>query len=146
MRICCYGSLAIFIVKNERKVPKRISLCILSSGSIFLFTFWKKATRIQNILNHSVWHFSHTWDYKVSWWTKQHILILARIEYLESHYLHSCPTLISTEENTGCFLCQKADPIKKCSKSHSRCKGKLFCDKNCEMSFHKSEKTKVLNL
>jgi len=54
--------------------------------------------------------------------------------------------LNSTEnsENTGCFLCQKPDPVKKCSKSHSRCKGKLFCDKNCEMSLHKSEKTKLL--
>ena len=55
--------------------------------------------------------------------------------------------LNSTEnaENTGCFLCQKPDPVKKCSKSHSRCKGKLFCNKNCELSFHKSEKTKVIN-
>ena len=55
--------------------------------------------------------------------------------------------LNSTEnaEITGCFLCQKLDPVKKCSKSHSRCKGKLFCDKNCELSFHKSEKTKVLD-
>ena len=52
--------------------------------------------------------------------------------------------LISTEEKTGCFLCQNPDPIKKCSKSHSRCKGKLFCNKNCELSFHKSEKTKVM--
>ena len=51
--------------------------------------------------------------------------------------------LISTEEKTGCFLCQNPDPIKKCSKSHSRCKGKLFCNKNCELSFHKSEKAKV---
>ena len=51
--------------------------------------------------------------------------------------------LISTEEKTGCFLCQNPDPIKKCSKSHSRCKGNFFCDKNCELSFHKSEKTKV---
>ena len=48
-------------------------------------------------------------------------------------------------ENTGCFLCQKPDPVKKCSKSHSRCKGNFFCDKNCELSFHKSEKTKVLH-
>ena len=48
-------------------------------------------------------------------------------------------------ENTGCFLCQKPDPVKKCSKSHSRCKGNFFCDKNCELSFHKSEKTKVLD-
>merc|ERR1712203_154082 len=53
-------------------------------------------------------------------------------------------TLISTEEKTGCFLCQNPDPIKKFSKSHSRCKGKLFCNKNCELSFHKSEKTKAL--
>ena len=48
-------------------------------------------------------------------------------------------------ENTQCFLCQKPDPVKKCSKSHSRCKGNFFCDKNCELSFHKSEKTKVLD-
>ena len=55
--------------------------------------------------------------------------------------------LNSTEyvENTGCFLCQKPDPVKKCSKSHSRCKGKLFCDKNCERSRHKSETAKVCN-
>merc|ERR1712088_323157 len=52
--------------------------------------------------------------------------------------------LITTEEKTGCFLCQNPDPIKKCSKSHSRCKGKLFCNKNCELSFHKSEKAKAL--
>ena len=48
--------------------------------------------------------------------------------------------LISTEEKTGCFLCQIPDPIKKCSKSHSRCKGRLFCDKNCELSLHSAEK------
>ena len=41
-----------------------------------LFTFWKKfvnkknATRIQNILTHSVWHFSYICDYKDSWWNK----------------------------------------------------------------------------
>ena len=41
-----------------------------------LFTFWKNfvnkknATRIQNILTHSVWHFSYICDYKGSWWTK----------------------------------------------------------------------------
>ena len=32
-------------------------------------------------------------------------------------------------ENAGCVFCQKPNPSKKCSKSHSRCKGKLFCDK-----------------
>ncbi len=51
---------------------------------------------------------------------------------------------LNSAENAGCFFCQKPDPVKKCSKSHSRCKGKLFCDKNCELSLHKSEKTKVL--
>ena len=37
-----------------------------------LFTYWKTkyATRIQNILTHSVWHFSYICDYKGSWWTK----------------------------------------------------------------------------
>ena len=39
-----------------------------------------------------------------------------------------------------CELCRAENPIKKCSKSHSRCKGKLFCNKNCEFGFHKREK------
>ena len=39
-----------------------------------------------------------------------------------------------------CGFCQKPNPAKKCSKSHSRCKGILFCDKNCEMSSHKKQK------
>ena len=47
-----------------------------------LFTFWKNfenkknATRIQNILTHSVWHFSYIWDYKGE--PKQQNLISAR--------------------------------------------------------------------
>jgi hypothetical protein len=36
-----------------------------------------------------------------------------------------------------CAHCQKSEPVKKCSKSHSRCKGKLFCDKICETQSHK---------
>merc|ERR1712154_585259 len=51
---------------------------------------------------------------------------------------------LNSSEGMGCALCQKPNPVKKCSKSHSRCKGKLFCDKNCEMSSHKEEKTKAL--
>merc|ERR1739840_37652 len=51
---------------------------------------------------------------------------------------------LNSTEGMGCALCQKPNPVKKCSKSHSRCKGKLFCDKNCEMSSHKEEKTKAL--
>ena len=33
-----------------------------------MFTFWKKATRIQNIFTHSVWHCSYICNY--SQWTK----------------------------------------------------------------------------
>ena len=36
-----------------------------------------------------------------------------------------------------CDLCGAENPTKKCSKSHSRCKGKLFCNKNCEKTFCK---------
>ena len=41
-----------------------------------------------------------------------------------------------------CYHCRKPnlDPGKKCAKSHSRCKGRLFCDKNCEKIFHFQEK------
>ena len=39
-----------------------------------------------------------------------------------------------------CGFCQKLNPVKKCSKSHSRCKGILFCNKNCEISSHKKQK------
>ena len=39
-----------------------------------------------------------------------------------------------------CGFCQKSNPVKKCSKSHSRCKGILFCNKNCEISSHKKQK------
>ena len=39
-----------------------------------------------------------------------------------------------------CGFCQEPNPAKKCSKSHSRCKGILFCNKNCEISSHKKQK------
>ena len=44
-----------------------------------------------------------------------------------------------------CGFCQKPNPVKKCSKSHSRCKGILFCNKNCEMSSHKKPKEEDQN-
>merc|ERR1712080_83281 len=53
---------------------------------------------------------------------------------------------LNSTENIGCVFCQKPNPAKKCSKSHSRCKGKLYCDKNCEMSSHKEEKNKARQL
>ena len=39
-----------------------------------------------------------------------------------------------------CGLCQAPNPVKKCSKSHSRCKGILFCNKDCEKQFCKKQK------
>ena len=37
-------------------------------------------------------------------------------------------------------MCQAPNPVKKCSKSHSRCKGILFCNKDCEKQFCKKQK------
>ena len=50
---------------------------------------------------------------------------------------------VSTDIKSGCSFCQEPDPVKKCSKNHWKCKGKLFCRRNtvkhCELSFHKME-------
>ena len=63
--------------------------CKCKKNAFFCLHFEKKATRIQNILIHSVWHFFYICDYKDR-------LISARKESLESRYLHSCTTLIPT--------------------------------------------------
>ena len=39
-----------------------------------------------------------------------------------------------------CGFCQEPNPAKKCSKSHSRCKGILFCNKNCDINSHRKQK------
>ena len=46
------------------------------------------------------------------------------------------------DSDNSCHHCKKPnlDPGKKCAKSHSRCKGRIFCDKNCEKEFHCQEK------
>ena len=46
------------------------------------------------------------------------------------------------DSDNSCHHCKKPNlaPGKKCSKSHSRCKGRIFCDKNCEKEFHCQEK------
>ena len=44
-----------------------------------------------------------------------------------------------------CGFCQKPDPVKKCSKSHSRCKGILFCNKNCDINSHRKQKEEEEN-
>ena len=45
------------------------------------------------------------------------------------------------DSDTSCHHCKKTNlaPGKKCAKSHSRCKGRIFCDKNCEKEFHHQE-------
>ena len=49
------------------------------------------------------------------------------------------------DSDNSCHHCKKPnlDPGKKCAKSHSRCKGRIFCDKNCEKEFHCQEKTSL---
>ena len=46
------------------------------------------------------------------------------------------------DSDNSCHHCKKTNlaPGKKCAKSHSRCKGRIFCDKNCEKVFHCQEK------
>ena len=49
---------------------------------------------------------------------------------------------MDSELEDSCYHCRKPNlaPGKKCAKSHSRCKGRLFCDKNCEKECHFQEK------
>ena len=66
---------------------------------------------------------------------------------------NSNPNVERAKEDTqsACASCQKPEPVEICLKSldipvltvHSNCKGKLFCDMNCNISYHKSEIRKV---
>lgn len=40
-----------------------------------------------------------------------------------------------------CGYCGKKNPTKRCSKRHTRCMTKMFCDKTCETSGHKKVTT-----
>ena len=37
----------------------------------------------------------------------------------------------------GCSYCNRSNPSKRCSKRHTKCLKKLFCDKVCEQAAHK---------
>ena len=54
---------------------------------------------------------------------------------------------MDSELENSCYHCRKTNlaPGKKCAKSHTRCKGRLFCDKNCEKEFHFQEKNAAAN-
>ena len=64
---------------------------------------------------------------------------------------NSNPNVERAQQDTQCSVCQAPDPVEKCLKSldtpvlkvHSNCKDKLFCNMNCNISYHKSEIKKV---
>ena len=59
-----------------------------------LFCFEKKATRIQNILTHSVWHFLTFVNIKIVGEPKRHTLILATNEVIESRCVQPYNSLV----------------------------------------------------
>ena len=66
---------------------------------------------------------------------------------------NSDPNVERAKQDTqsACASCQKPEPVEICLKSldipvltvHSKCKGKLFCNMDCNISYHKSEIKKV---
>ena len=69
---------------------------------LIYFEFWKKnfclhfekrLPEFKIYSTSSVRHVSYIFDYKYSQWSKQQILISASIVFLETHYLHSRPTM-----------------------------------------------------
>ena len=49
-------------------------------------------------------------------------------------YFFQC---ILDENSDGCSYCNRSNPSKRCSKRHTKCLKKLFCDKVCEQAAHK---------
>ena len=47
---------------------------------------------------------------------------------------------MESETNHNCNFCEKPNALKKCGKSHTRCKQIRFCNKNCETSAHSKER------
>ena len=47
---------------------------------------------------------------------------------------------MESETNHNCNFCKKPNALKKCGKSHTRCKTIRFCNKNCETSAHSKER------
>ena len=49
----------------------------------------------------------------------------------------------SDEEIKKCAYCERPGPVYKCDKNHSKCDGKLFCDRKCNESAHRELKYKA---
>ena len=49
----------------------------------------------------------------------------------------------SDEEIKKCAYCETPGPVYKCGKNHSKCNGKLFCDRKCNKSAHRQDKYKA---
>ena len=49
----------------------------------------------------------------------------------------------SDEEIKKCAACERPGPVYKCGKNHSKCNGKLFCDRKCNKSAHREVKYKA---
>ena len=47
---------------------------------------------------------------------------------------------MESETNHNCNFCENPNALKKCGKSHTRCKPIRFCNKNCETSAHSKER------
>ena len=50
----------------------------------------------------------------------------------------------SDEEIKKCAYCERPGPVYKCVKNHSKCDGKLFCDRKCNESAHRKDKYKAV--
>ena len=51
---------------------------------------------------------------------------------------------VSDEEIKKCAYCKRPGPVYKCVKNHSKCDGKLFCDRKCNESAHRKDKYKAV--
>ena len=47
---------------------------------------------------------------------------------------------MESETNHNCNFCENANALKKCGKSHTRCKQIRFCNKNCDTAAHSKER------
>ena len=47
---------------------------------------------------------------------------------------------MDSETNHNCNFCEKPNALKKCGKSHTRCKQIIYCNKNCENLAHSKER------
>ena len=47
---------------------------------------------------------------------------------------------MESETNQNCGFCENPNALKKCGKSHTRCKQIRFCNKNCDTAAHSKER------